>query len=94
MRKAKQKTVILFIQSAESIMIKLVEKGMGRQVAHEVVRECAMESYEGRGFKEILAGHKEIRKYLGEEEIEDALNPKNYIGTAVEQVEKVIRELG
>ena len=91
MRKAKQKTVILFIQSAESIMIKLVEKGMGRQVAHEVVRECAMESYEGRGFKEILAGHKEIRKYLGEEEIEDALNPKNYIGTAVEQV---IRELG
>jgi len=79
---------------AESIMIKLVEKGMGRQVAHEVVRECAMESYEGRGFKEILVENKEIRKYLGEEEIEDALNPKNYIGTAVEQVEKVIRELG
>ena len=37
--------------------------------------------------------NKEIRKYLKEKEIDAALNPKNYIGTAVLQVEKVVKEL-
>ena len=80
---------------AESIMMNLVEKGMGRQVAHELVRECAMESYgSGKTFKEVLTDNFQVREYLSKGEIWDAVNPKKYIGTAVEQVDNVIKKLG
>jgi len=79
---------------AESLMITLVEKGMGRQEAHELLRTIAMESHDkGKPFRDLLLKNKEIEKYLKEKEIDAALEPKNYIGTAVEQVEKVIKEL-
>lgn len=80
---------------AESIMINLVEKGMGRQAAHELVRDCAMESLgSGKTFKEVLTDNAQVRAYLSKGEIWDAINPKRYIGTAVEQVENVIEKLG
>jgi adenylosuccinate lyase len=79
---------------AESIMINLVEKGMGRQAAHELVRDCAMESFgSGKTFKEVLTDSTQARAYLSKGEIWDAINPKRYIGTAVEQVENVIGKL-
>jgi adenylosuccinate lyase len=79
---------------AESIMIKLVEKGLGRQKAHELTRECAMESYRlNKPFKEALEKNKEITKLLSEKELENALKPEAYIGTAVEQVEKALKTL-
>jgi len=78
---------------SEAVMIKLVEKGMGRQEAHELLRRCAMESYEkGTPFRNILL-NSGILKYMNEREIVSALDPKNYIGTAVEQVEMVLKEL-
>ncbi|PKP54344.1 MAG: adenylosuccinate lyase, partial [Candidatus Altiarchaeales archaeon HGW-Altiarchaeales-3] len=80
---------------AESIMMKLVDNGVGRQVAHELARECAMESYNGnKTFKEILTDNKQVRAHLSKGEIWDAINPKHYIGTAVEQVETVIKKIG
>jgi len=79
---------------AENLMIQLVEKGMGRQDAHELLRTIAMESHDKeKPFRDLLVKNKEIRKYLKEKEIDAALNPKNYIGTAVLQVEKVVKEL-
>ncbi|MFH1126430.1 MAG: adenylosuccinate lyase [Candidatus Altiarchaeota archaeon] len=79
---------------AESVMIKLVEKGMDRQKAHELVRECAMESYgKNKAFKEILQKTKEVTRLMSKKELEDALKPEKYIGTAVEQVDKVLKEL-
>lgn len=79
---------------AEAVMIKLAEKGMGRQEAHELLRRCAMESYEKKTpFKNILLKNPEILKYMNEREIVSALSPENYIGTAVEQVDMVLREL-
>jgi len=78
---------------AEAVMIKLVEKGMGRQEAHELLRVCAMESYKGVPFRDVLIANPEVMKYLSEEEIEFVLYPKNYIGTAREQVERVLKEL-
>ena len=79
---------------AESVMISLTKKGMGRQESHELVRECAMECYDKNvDFKDVLLKNKEIEKYLNEKEILDALNPENYIGTAVKQVDRVLKEL-
>lgn len=79
---------------AESIMLRLVEKGLGRQEAHELVREAAMKSFNKNApFKNILTKNPKVTKHLNEREINEALNPRNYIGTAVEQVERVLKEL-
>ena len=79
---------------SESVMILLVEKGMGRQDAHELVRECAMDSYsEGAPLRDMLMKNSEIRGYLSEDEIDRSLDPRRYIGTASEQVDRTVREL-
>jgi adenylosuccinate lyase len=79
---------------SESVMIKLVEKGMDRQEAHELVRECAMKSYEKDiSFKSVLEKNLEITELLSARELEDSLKPEKYVGTAVEQVEKILKEL-
>ncbi|MEA3255110.1 MAG: adenylosuccinate lyase [Candidatus Altiarchaeota archaeon] len=80
---------------SEAVMIQLVEEGMGRQDAHELLRRCAMESLDKKiPLREVLVKDSMIREYLSEKEIDSALNPRTYIGSAVEQVEKVLKELG
>ncbi len=79
---------------AESVMIRLVEKGLGRQDAHELLRRLTVRAVsERRPFLEVLSADKEIKKYLTTEELKKALNPANYIGSSVEQVDSVIRLL-
>lgn len=80
---------------SEAVMIRLVEKGMGRQKAHELLRRCAMESLDKKiPLRDVLVKDSKIREYLGEKEIDSALNPGAYIGSAVEQVKRVLKELG
>lgn len=79
---------------AEKIMIDLVEKGMGRQEAHEAIRKDAMKVYEtGESFVEVLANDPAITKYFSRKQLIELMRPENYIGTAVEQVEKVVKRL-
>lgn len=79
---------------AEKLMVELVECGMGRQDAHELVREDAMKVYEsGREFYDILAEDERVTRYIGPEELKDLMDPNNYVGTAVAQVEAVVRRL-
>ena len=78
---------------SEAVMTALVEKGMNRQEAHELLRKLTIKSeIEKRHFKEILLSNKAIQKYLKEKEIDDALSPRKYLGTAVEQVELMIKK--
>ncbi|BAA29946.1 adenylosuccinate lyase [Pyrococcus horikoshii] len=75
---------------AEPLMLKLAEKGMGRQEAHEVVRQLAMKAFrENRDLLEVAKESREITKYLTERDLEE-LKPENYIGKAREIVKKVI----
>jgi adenylosuccinate lyase len=79
---------------AENVMVKMVEKGMGRQEAHEAARKAAMRVYdEGIMYSDALKADATIKKYLSDDEIDDALKPENYIGTAVEQVDAVLKKL-
>jgi adenylosuccinate lyase len=78
---------------SEAVMIALTRKGMSRQEAHEHLRKLAVESETGgRGFKEILLGDETVCEKLSEKEIDEALNPKNYLGTAVKQVELMVEK--
>lgn len=78
----------------EKVMIELVEKGIGRQDAHEMLRRLAMKCWkERRSLKEVMLEDKEASGLVTETELDDWLNPENYIGTAVEQVEKAVKTL-
>jgi len=77
---------------SEAVMIALTKKATSRQEAHEIVRRLAIRSAsEGLSFKEILLGDSEVMKKLSEEEIGEMLNPRNYLGTSVEQVVECIK---
>ena len=79
---------------AESIMILLVEKGMGRQEAHELMRVCSIKAIEQKKhLREILMGDKKIRELLTPEEISNALDAEKYIGSAVKIVDMTIERL-
>ena len=78
---------------SEAVMMSLVRKGMGRQRAHELLRNLTIRSAsENRPFREVLLEDKVIRRMLNEKEIDEALNPRNYLGTAIEQVELIIEK--
>ncbi|AIU70684.1 adenylosuccinate lyase [Thermococcus eurythermalis] len=75
---------------AEPLMLKLTEKGMGRQEAHELVRQLAMRAFkEGRDFLDVVKESEEIMKYLSDEDLA-SLRPENYIGVAPQIVDNVI----
>ena len=76
---------------SEAVMITLAKKGMSRQEAHEHLRKLTIKSEkENRHFKQILLEDKIVSELLSEKEIDEALNPKNYLGTATKQVDLAI----
>jgi adenylosuccinate lyase len=76
---------------AEPMMMKLTEKGIGRQEAHEIVRSASMTAIEkGIGLKEALLEKSEVKKVMTEKEMDSAMNPANYIGGAKEIVDKMV----
>jgi len=78
---------------SESVMIALTRKGMSRQEAHELLRRLTIKSkMEERHFGEILLADEVVCEKLGEKEIAEALNPRNYLGTALEQVELMVEK--
>jgi adenylosuccinate lyase len=75
---------------SEAVMIALTKKGVSRQDAHELLRRLALKSeVERRSFREVLLEDRVVCKSLSEREVDHALNPRNYLGTAVKQVEFV-----
>ncbi|MEM1883440.1 MAG: adenylosuccinate lyase, partial [Candidatus Bathyarchaeia archaeon] len=78
---------------SEAVMIALTKKGMSRQEAHELLRRLTIISAREKiPFKDALLNNDIIRKLLRPEDIDEILNPRNYLGTAVEQVEIAISE--
>jgi len=76
---------------AERVMILLTKKGIGRQDAHALVREASLEAIDkGTSLEEVLKGNARVTAALSNEEIEEAMDPTTYIGTAREQVERVL----
>jgi adenylosuccinate lyase len=78
---------------SEAVMIMLTKKGMGRQVAHELLRKLTIKSeVENRLFEEVLLEDKRVSRRLTKQEIIEALNPSNYLATAVKQVELMVEK--
>jgi len=78
---------------SEAAMIALTRKGMDRQKAHELIRHLAMKSeVEKQPFKETLLKDETVQRLLSEKEVDQALDPKNYLGTAIKQVDLVVQK--
>lgn len=78
---------------SEAVMLALAKKGLGRQKAHELTRQLAIKSHnEQRLFKQVLAENSTAKKLLSPEEIEQVMDPRNYLGTAPRQIELVIEK--
>jgi adenylosuccinate lyase len=79
---------------SEAVMMALTKKGVNRQEAHELLRQLTIKSeVEKRHFREILLKDKFVSGKLNAKEIDDALNPKNYLGTAVKQAEALAKSV-
>lgn len=76
---------------SEAVMLALARKGMSRQEAHDLVRRLSLLSEaRQRPLKEILAENETIKGLLSIKEIDEVLVPDRYLGTAFEQIERVI----
>jgi adenylosuccinate lyase len=72
---------------AEKVMVALVDKGIGRQEGHEILRQSALKSKkENRMIKDILLENNTIKNKFTEDELNELLDPHKYIGKAIEQV--------
>ncbi len=79
---------------AEKVMVELVNKGIGRQEGHEILRQAAIKARnEDLYMKDILINHEEIKGKFSKEELDDLLDPHQYIGRAIEQVENLAKIL-
>jgi adenylosuccinate lyase len=79
---------------AEAVMTKLVEKGMGRGEAHELVRTCSMKAVaDERHLLSVLLENPKVNKVLKRRELEDAMNPRNYLGVTDKIIDQVARKL-
>ncbi len=82
------------LNMSEAVMIALTKKGMSRQEAHELLRKLSMKAYEeNKHLKDVLLEDEIIREYFSEKEIEELIKPENYLGTALERVDKVVESV-
>jgi len=84
--------------ATENIMMDAVKRGGNRQELHERIRELSMEAgahvkREGRenDLLELIAADPAFN--LSEEELEETMDPKKYVGRAPIQVEKFLEEV-
>jgi len=83
------------LNMAEAVMIELTRRGMNRQEAHAVLRECSSTSVrKDVPLVEVLRQERRVTRYLSEREIEDLVNPRRYLGAAAAIVERVVKGLG
>ena len=76
---------------AEPLMMKLTEKGIGRQDAHEIIRSSSMIAEdEKRHLRDVLLEREDLKGVLTKEEIIATMDAANYVGGSREIVDKMV----
>ena len=79
------------LYASQSVLLKLTEKGLGRQQAYEAVQRAALKTWAGDGeFLANLSAEPEIAAALSAPELEDACGLDRHF----RHVDKVFRDLG
>ncbi len=76
---------------SQRVLLELVESGMSREEAYDLVQRCAMESWEsGRTLKDMLADEEVVQERLGENKLKSCFDPAYYL----QRVDYIYRRLG
>ena len=68
------------LHKSQNILLKLVHKGVSRQMAYELIQSAAMKSLESnKRFEDILKGDSKIKHYINEGELKKLLISDNKI---------------
>jgi len=79
---------------AESLLLTFAKKGVSRQEAHEHVRRLSMKARdEKRSLREAALSDGVLGKLVSKKEIEAALDPESYVGSAPARVERLAKSL-
>ncbi|MFO7618609.1 MAG: adenylosuccinate lyase [Thermoplasmata archaeon] len=79
---------------AESAMMAMVAKGIGRQEAHEMMRKLSLKAADsGTHLRDQMLADESASNMFKPEEIDAILDPKNYIGEAINIVDKALKDL-
>ncbi len=66
--------------ASSKVLVKLMEKGVHRDKAYDIVQRCAMKSWEeGIAFEKSLMEDQEVSAFLSQEEIRQALDPRSFL---------------
>ena len=80
------------LMMSECVMMHLAEK-FGRMTAHGIVYEACMEAYEKEiPLKDVLMNTKEVTDAFSEQEVDNMLDPHNYVGLAPVFVDRVVNK--
>ncbi len=78
---------------AESVLLALASKGMGRQEAHELVRQTAIRAEEeGKDLRSALMENAQVAALLSGDELDAVMDPINYLGKAPELTDRVVKQ--
>ncbi|MGM0445686.1 MAG: adenylosuccinate lyase [Bacillota bacterium] len=65
---------------SQKVMLSLIEKGLSREKAYELVQKNAMKSWdESKSFKKMIENDGEVMTYLNKEELNEIFNYNNFI---------------
>ena len=76
---------------AEKVMLALVDSGMHRDEAHEVLRNASMTSVsENRNLRDVCAENTQISIKFDSDELDALFNPMNHLGVSGELVDEAV----
>ncbi len=76
---------------SQRVLLELVENGLSREDAYDLVQRCAMEAWEqGKNLKDLLAAEELVLSRLGLEKLEQCFDPAYYL----QRVDRIYQRLG
>ena len=76
---------------SQRVLLELVESGLSREEAYDLVQRCAMESWERDiSFKDLLAAEVMVAERMNSEKLDDCFNPAYYL----RRVDYIYKRLG
>ncbi len=74
----------------EALVVRLVEKGVPRHLAHKALVEVSRTVESGVALEEAVLRHELLSKYLSPEEVREALDPSKYLGNCRELIDRAV----
>jgi adenylosuccinate lyase len=76
---------------SQRVLLKLIEKGMSREAAYDMVQQRAMQAWEEQtSFKNLVKAETSICNHLSDAEIDDCFDPRYH----VKHVDTIFRKIG